>query len=143
MATELSNEFRFLILKKVIDFSADTFKIRAMASGFVFNKDSHTVWADVSASELANGNGYVTGGNTLSGVSVTKDDTLDRGRAVWGNTSWTAAGGSIGPSPGAIIIDDTVAAPVIDPIIGYIDFGGEKTQADGGIFTIVAPEVRI
>jgi len=143
MATELSNEFRFLILKKVIDFSADTFKIRVMASGFVFNKDSHTVWADVSASELANGNGYVTGGNTLSGVSVTKDDTLDRGRAVWGNTSWTAAGGSLGPSPGAIIIDDTVAAPVIDPIIGYIDFGGEKTQADGGIFTIVAPEVRI
>lgn len=143
MATELSNEFRYLILKKVIDFSADTFKIRVMASGFVFNKDSHTVWADVSASELANGNGYVTGGNTLSGVSVTKDDTLDRGRAVWGNTSWTAAGGSIGPSPGAIIIDDTVAAPVIDPIVGYIDFGGEKTQADGGIFTIVAPEVRI
>jgi len=143
MATELSNECRYLLLKKVMDFSADVFKIRAMASGFIFNKDTHTVWADVSASELANGNGYVTGGNTLSGVSVTQDNTLDRGRAVWGNTSWTAAGGSIGPSPGAIIIDDTVAAPVIDPIIGYIDFGGEKTQADGGIFTIVAPEVRI
>jgi hypothetical protein len=143
MATELSNECRYLLLKKVMDFSADTFKIRVMASGFVFNKDSHTVWADVSASELANGNGYVTGGNTLSGISVTKDDTLDRGRAVWGNTSWTASGGSIGPSPGAIIIDDTVASPVIDPIIGYIDFGGEKIQTDGGIFTIVAPEVRI
>lgn len=143
MATELSNECRYLLLKKVMDFSADTFKIRVMASGFVFNKDSHAVWADVSASELANGNGYVTGGNTLSGVSVTKDDTLDRGRVVWGNTTFTASGGTIGPSPGAIIIDDTVAAPVIDPIIGYIDFGGEKSQADGGIFTIVAPEVRI
>lgn len=143
MATELSNEIRYLLLKKVCDFSADVFKIRAMASGFVFNKDTHTVWADVSASELANGNGYVTGGNTLAGVSVTKDDTMDRGRAVWSNTSWTASGGPIGPSPGAIIIDDTVAAPVVDPIVGYIDFGGEKTQADGGIFTIASLEVRI
>jgi len=143
MATELSNEIRYLLLKKVCDFSTDVFKIRAMASGFVFNKDTHTVWADVSASELANGNGYVTGGNTLSGVAVTKDDTLDRGRAVWANTSWTAAGGTIGPSPGAIIIDDTVAAPVVDPIVGYIDFGGEKTQSDGGVFTIASPEVRI
>lgn len=143
MATALSNEFRYLTLLKVMDFLADTFKIRLMASGFVFNKDSHTVWADVAASELANGNGYITGGNTLSGISVTKDDTLDRGRAVWSNTSFTATGGPIGPSPGAIIIDDTVATPVIDPIVGYIDFGGESSQPNGGIFTIVAPEVRI
>lgn len=143
MATEMSNECRYLLLKKVMDFSLDVFKIRLMASGFTFNKDTHTVWANVSASELANGNGYTTGGNTLAGVAVTKDDTLDRGRAVWSNTSWTAAGGPIGPSPGAIIIDDTVAAPVIDPIVGYIDFGGEKTQADGGVATIVTPEVRV
>lgn len=143
MATELSNMCRYLLLKKVMDFSADTFKIRAMVSGFVFNKDSHNVWADVAASELANGNGYTTGGNTLSGVSVTQDNTLDRGRAVWSNSSWTASGGTLGPSPGFIIIDDTVAAPVIDPIVGFIDNGGEKTQFDGGIFTVVAPEVRI
>ena len=143
MATELSNKFRYLILLKVMDFATDVFKIRAMASGFVFNKDTHKVWADVSASELASGNGYVTGGNTLSGISITQDDTLDRGRAVWGNSSWTAAGGTLGPCPGFIIIDDTVAAPVVDPIVGYIDNGGEKTQFEGGIFTIVAPEVRI
>lgn len=142
MATELSNEFRYQVGLGKVDFSTHVFKIRAMTSGFAFNKDSHSIWGDVSASELANGNGYVTGGNTLSGMVASKDNTMDRGRFVWGNTSWTATGGSIGPSPGAIILDDSTTSP-LDLIVGYIDFGGEKTQPDGGIFTIVAPEVRI
>ena len=60
---------------------------------------------------------------------------------------WTANGGSIGPTPGAIIFDDTVVASGAtvpdDPIIGYINFGGEQTQADGGVSTITNVEVRI
>lgn len=144
MATEVSNEWRWILLEKEAKCSTDVFKIRLMATGFAFNKDTHQVWADVSASELANGNGYTTGGNTLAGVVVSQDDTLDRGRVVWSNTTWTAAGGSIGPTPGAIILDDTIAtAGHIDPIVGYMDFGGEKTQADGGVLTIASPEFRL
>ena len=61
----------------------------------------------------------------------------------WDNTSWSASGGMIGPSPGAIIFDDTPTAPQADPIVGYIDFGGNQTQADGGVITIASVEVRI
>ncbi|MCK4525979.1 hypothetical protein KAW18_01305 [candidate division WOR-3 bacterium] len=114
-----------------------------MATGFTFNKDTHHGYADVSASELANGNGYSTGGNTLAGVAVTEDDTDDWTEVTWDNTSWTASGGAIGPSPGAIIYDDTPTSPQADPIIGYIDFGGDQTQADGGVASIANIEVRI
>ena len=142
MATEVSNKCKYLLLKKVLDFSADTFKIILMQSGFAFNKRTHGVYADVSASELPNGNGYTTAGVTLTGVAVTQDDTNDRASATWANAQWAATGGTIGPSPGAIIYDDTVASPVAKPIIGYIDFGGNQSQADGGVATITNVEFR-
>lgn len=132
----VSNKIKYLLLTKNINFAADTFKMILMASGFVFNKDTHHGYADVSGQELANGNGYTTGGATLAGVSVTEDDTDDRGEVTWSNVSWTATGGPIGPTPGAIIFDDTPTTPQADPVVQYIDFGGEQTQAAGGVATI-------
>lgn len=143
MATEAANKIKYALATKQIDFANDTFKIILMATGFTFNKDTHHGYADVSGSELANGNGYSTGGNTLAGVAVTEDDVDDRTEVTWSNTSWSASGGSIGPSPGAIIYDDTPTSPQADPIVGYIDFDGEQTQADGGVATIANVEVRI
>lgn len=141
--TEAANKLKYALATKQIDFANDTFKIILMATGFTFNKDTHHGYADVSASELANGNGYSTGGNTLAGVAVTEDDVDDRTEVSWSNTSWSASGGAIGPSPGAIIFDDTPTTPQADPIVGFIDFGGEQTQADGGVCTISNIEVRV
>lgn len=140
MTTEASNHIKYMLATGAIDFSSDVFKIILMDTGFSFNKDTHETYTDVSGSELASGNGYTTGGNTLAGVSVTEDDTDDRTEITWNNTSWTASGGNIGPTPGAIIYDNTEATKTI---VGYIDFGGEQTQADGGTATISNIEVRI
>jgi len=140
MATEAANKVKYKLANAEIDFGSDTFKIILMDTGFTFNKDTHHDYGDVSGSELASGNGYSTGGNTLGGVAVTEDDTDDRTEITWNNSSWTASGGNIGPTPGAIILDDTHAS---DIIVGYIDFGGEQTQADGGTCTISNIEVRI
>lgn len=137
---QASNKIKYYLATKVIDFANDVFKIILMQSGFVFNKDTHHGYANVSGSELANGNGYTTGGNTLAGVAVTEDDVDDRTEITWTATSWTAAGGPIGPASGAIIYDDT---PVDNPVVGYIDFGGDYTQPDGGIATLSNVEVRI
>lgn len=143
MASTASNKIKYLLATKAIDFANDTFKIILMQTGFTFDKDTHHGYADVSASELATGNGYTAGGATLSGVAVTEDDTDDRTEITWNNATWTASGGSIGPSPGAIIYDDTVTTPTADPVVGYIDFGGDQTEADGGTATIANIEVRI
>jgi len=143
MASTASNKVKYLLAKKAIDFSADSFKIILMASGFTFNKDTHHGYADLSASELATGYGYTINTKVLTGVAVTEDDTDDRTEVTWANAAWTATGGSIGPTPGAIIFDDTVTTPTADPIIGYIDFGGNQTQVDGGIATVSNIEFRI
>jgi len=146
MSSTASNKLKFLLANKVINFAAaggDVFKIILMKTGFVFNKDTHHGYADVSSDELATANGYTAGGETLGGVAVTEDDTDDRCEITWSNVTWTAGAGAIGPTPGAIIYDDTVTTPTADPIIGYIDFGGDQTQAAGGAATISNIEVRI
>lgn len=135
MATGLSNHAKYQILIKAVSFSADSFKIILMNNSFTFNKDTHATYADVSASEIATGNGYTQNTKTLTGVSVTEDDTDDRGEVTWSTVTWTASGGSIGPSNGAIVFDDTTAD---DTIIGYIDFGEAKTAADGGNLNVIS-----
>lgn len=140
MASTPSNKIKFLLGTGAINFSTDSFKIILMGSGFTFDKDSHHAYSSVSSSELAAGYGYSSSTKALTLSSITEDDSDDRLEVVWSNVTWTASGGSIGPTPGAIIYDDTHAD---DAVVGYIDFGGEQTQVDGGTATISSIEFRI
>lgn len=139
MSTKVAQNILYLTSKKTIDFSADVFKIILMTSGFAYNRASHHKYSDVSASELGTGNGYTQASKVLSGVSVTRNDTLFKTVVSWANPSWTASGGSIGPTAGAFIYDDTHAD---DPLVQYIDFGGDGTEPDGGTFTITNPKIE-
>jgi len=143
MASLPSNKFRYLLGLKVINFSSDTFKLIFMEEGFIFNPDTHAVYADVSASEQATNFGYTSGGITMTGGTVTQNDTDDRAYVTFNNVTLTASGGDIGPVCGAIIYDDTVASPVVDPIIGFIDFAGVFTEPDGGVATIANIRIKI
>ena len=140
MSNQAANRAKLLLGGAGIDFAADVFQIILMQSGFTFNKDTHHDYGDVIGNELPNGNGYTTGGETLAGVAVVEDDVDDRTEITWNNVTWVAAGGPIGPSPGAIRYDDTDAN---DSIVGWIDFGADYTQADGGTATLTNIEVRI
>jgi hypothetical protein len=140
MANQASNHIKYLLATKAIDFANDAFKIILMAQGFVFDKDAHEEYADVIADELATLNGYTQGTKALGTTTVTENDTNDRCDISWASVSWTASGGPIGPACGAIIYDDTVSG---DPIVGYIDFGANYTQADGGTATLGTPSLRI
>lgn len=132
MANQVSNRIAYLLATKAIDFASDVFKIILMQSGFTYDPDTHDDYGDVSGDELPNGNGYTTGGATLAGVTVTRDNTNNWTQVAWNNVNWTASGGVIGPACGAIIYDDTEAA---DAVLGFIDFGGDYTQQDGGVAT--------
>lgn len=108
-----------------------------MDTGFVFDRDNHHDYGDISASELSTGAGYTQKTKAAAGISISRDDSLHKVTITWSNPQWTASGGSIGPSPGAFLLDDTVAA---DPLVMYVDFGGEGTEPDGGTFTITNPK---
>lgn len=143
MASRVSNELKELLGYAAVNFSSDTFKIILLKAGFSYSPASHEKYGDVTTYEVDNGLGYTTAGATLANVALTRSDVDNNLIVSWNNVSWTATGGNIEAS-GAIIYDDTVAAPTVKPIIGYIDFGGNMLTYDGGILTIanIALELR-
>ena len=140
MATEHSNHYKYQIALGALNLDTDTINCALMASGYVFDKDNHATWSDVSANELTAGNGYTAGGQTLTVSSYTEDDANDRFEIIYNDVTWTASGGNIGPTPGAIIYDDTSADKTI---VGYLDFGSDQTASDGVNFVIKSITIRI
>jgi hypothetical protein len=135
MATQTSNRYKKLLMEGVINFSSDTFKIALMQKGFAFSRATHEAYADISASELPTLYGYTTGGETISLDSLVQNDTDNFAKASFGNKTWSIIGGNL-ETDGAIIYDDTVAAPVAKPVVGYIDFGNTILALEDGSFTV-------
>jgi len=135
MASQVANNWKETSVYGTHNFNADAFKIILMEPGFGFDRANHEIYADVSAFELPTAYGYTAGGQALAGVAITNDAVLAAAIVAWNNASWVIAGGDLQAS-GAIIYDDTIAAPDIDPIVGFIDFGGTLTTYNGGTFTI-------
>ena len=90
--------------------------------------------------ELTTGYGYTQDTKTLSGKTVTEDDTNDWAEMTCNDVTWTADGGTLGPTPGAILYDDTTTD---DTIIGYLSFGANQQAASGADFVISGIKVRI
>jgi hypothetical protein len=112
---------------KKIDLTADTFK--AVLTNTAPTKAGSQVLADIV--QIANGNGYTTGGVALTTVTYAETGA---GTGIWkfsaDDFSWTAAGGSIGPFRYAVVYDDTPVSPA-DPLVGYVDLGSAITLTDG------------
>jgi len=141
MTAQSSNAILEVLANEYFKDSADVFKLILMDSGFVYDRDNHDTYADVSASELATGNGYTAGGIELTGISVTRDDAEDLVKIRWNTVSIVTSGGDIGPSPGYIIFNDTDPS---DTIVGYVKFGTtEQTQLEGGTAQITNPGVNL
>ena len=83
----------------------------------------------ITSNEVANGNGYTTGGNALASKTVIENSTsgcFDAADPEWTSATFTARG--------AMIYNDTES----DLAIAILDFGGDFTVA-GGTFKIVFP----
>ena len=119
-----SNHYKFQLASGNIDFDADVFKVILMNTTFTFNKDTHATLADVTADQLATGNGYTQNDKTLAGVSVTEDDTNDKAAITWNDVTWTATADNIGPTGAYIVYDDTTAD---DTVVFCVDFGTDYT----------------
>lgn len=91
-----------------------------------------TTLAGITKTEVANGNGYTTGGATLSSVTVTTVTTNDA-KLDAADVAWNATGSGITASY-AIIYNSTDAN---DPPVLLIDFGESKTADAGSDFRIV------
>lgn len=134
MASQVANNWKELSAYGTHNFNTDAFKIILMEPGFAFDRANHEIYTDVSAFELPTLGGYTAGGQALAGVAIVNDAVLAATIISWNNPTWTATADL--QKCGAIIFDDTIAAPDIDPLVGFIDYGGTLTTYTGGVHTI-------
>lgn len=119
--------------KRFVDGSnstTDTYKLM-LCSAATFTS-SNTTLASVTKTELANGNGYVTGGASLTNVVVTQ--TANDAYFDADDVTFTASGGSIGPASYAILYNSTDSG---QPPVAFLDFGASKTAGDGTDFKVI------
>ncbi len=99
--------------------------------------------------EVANGNGYTTGGAQITRDStgfdvISEDDVGNRSYVQLKNVSWSAVGGSI-PASGsapryAVLLDDnaTVGSRIV---LGYWDLGSDRTTTVGNVLALADLEL--
>jgi hypothetical protein len=139
--TVLYTKFPAKLANKEIDWDSDTIKVALVTSSYTPAQDTHDYWDDVSANEVANGNGYTTGGATLGSKTITQDDATNKQTFDAADTSWTA---STITARYAVIYNSTPGSGATNPLIGYVDFGSDQSSSSGtfliqwnaaGIFT--------
>ena len=121
------------------DLSSDTFKARLL--NVAVDSDWDT-WSDCSANEIANGNGYTTGGITLSITSWGITDGAVRW--VVDSPEWTSSSSGMAVYRSLVIVNDSAPS---DELVLYIDYGfgravpvGEKApiffDEENGLFIL-------
>jgi len=110
---------------KEIDFDTDTIKVMLCTSSYTPDQDAHDYKDDVTNEVV--GDGYTAGGATLTNKTIgyTADTNVIKIDAD--DTSWAA---STITARYAVIYDDTGTAST-SPLLGYIDFGEDKSSSAG------------
>jgi hypothetical protein len=106
--------------------NAANFKLALVSSAWAPNNATAEVWADVSANEIAAGNGYTAGGAALTGVSL----ALAAGKAKFtaNPVSWTGTGAGFPAWRRGVIYYNGTLNGKVNPIVGH--FLGDDTPAD-------------
>lgn len=125
------NNFKELLLLRT--FTGATVKMILLGSGYSFNADSHAGYADISASELPNGNGYTTGGKTLTNLVISQDNVDDEGVLDCDDPVWTGA--TISAYAAACHIDSETT-PVADALVNHQAFSGAPITSTNANFTV-------
>lgn len=113
------------ILEAPRDLEAVTLKLALIKEGYSPNRDTHDFFDDVSAEEVANGNGYTSGGATLSGVATSYDSASDQVRLDFNDVEWTFTA-SKSWKYGVVYID-TAGASSTDPVVGLLSWDSTQT----------------
>lgn len=120
------NSFVEALAEKAHDLGADTLKIALTNTA---PTSSNTVLANIT--QVANGNGYVTGGSQATQSSSAQ--TSGTYKLVLADVVFTASGGTVGPFRYAVLYNDTSTS---DQLVGYWDYGSSITLADTETFTV-------
>jgi hypothetical protein len=103
--------------------SSDTLKARLLNVAIDTAWDT---WSDCSAYEIANGNGYTTGGVSLTVTSWSITDGAVR--LIIPSPTWTSSGSGMASYQSLVVVNDTAPS---DELCLYVDYGFGRSVAVG------------
>lgn len=121
--------------EKQIDFGNDLFHMVLLTDTYTPAQSTHATFSDISASEVADGNGYTTGGKVLT-TTLTRSGlvvTLDGDDQTWTSSSITAKYAAV------VHVDAGTGLPQsTDIVIAYsdLDTGGGSVSSTNGDFAV-------
>lgn len=150
MASGWTNKLRYRILGYA--FRGDTiptaFYVALITNAAVPDADTN---AFSELTEIATGNGYSTGGASMTPGATdfdvwTEDDTNDRAFVQLKDVTWSASGGPV-PDSGsgasyAVLTDDNGTVGSRE-VLAFWDLGGAQSVSDGQDLTLQDAEIRI
>ncbi len=123
------------------NFLTHSYKLALLGSGFEFDVKTHGTYGDVSASEIAAGNGYATGGyDVLIEAAWAQDDVNDRAEIVFEDVVIVADGADLPVFSAAVIYNDTHAS---DIIVGCLQIGVDVLVTNGNQFQLQQISFRL
>lgn len=121
--------------------SGTGFKLMLCTSAATPGLDTNTF---SELTEIANGNGYTTGGISIAQSAVgfptlTEDDTNDKATISVASQTWTASGGSL-PASGSgarwLVLTDANATVGSRQVIAYWDLLADRSVTVGGTIQV-------
>jgi hypothetical protein len=118
-----------------IDLDTDNFRMALVTSSYTPNQNTHATWVDVSTNEVANGNGYTTGGAAITVASSGNTNlvyTWDINDVSWPTSTITAKYAVIVRSANGTSLQST------DLLVCYcdLDTGGGSLSTTSGTFQV-------
>lgn len=110
-----------------VNWTSDTIRCMLLTSGYTPNVDSDTYYSDISANEVANGNGYTTKGVQLGTMTVSYDSVGHQAEFHAAAAQWTSATFTWRY---AAVFKDT-GTGTTSPLICYFDPGGSEQVTAG------------
>lgn len=126
MASVLYNSMVEDLARGAIDFDTDTFKALLVTAAYTPDVDAHEKRSNIS-NEVANGNGYATGG-TVVAVTVTRDDANNRLDISFEDHNYPSSSFT---ARAAVIYKSRGGAATADELVAYVDFLANITATNG------------
>ena len=130
---------------RINDLVGATVKLAIVKSTYTPNvaTGGHSLWSEVSTEEVANGNGYTTGGITLGSLAAVETGSSDGYGFDSADPVWTASGTGIPAHRYYVMYVSGSLWGMTNPLVGY--FVGDAAPADiplttaGNTLTVQAP----
>lgn len=118
------------------DLEAVTCQLALATSSYTPNRDTHDFRDDFTAAELASGNGYTTGGVTLTTVAWSYDSASDEVRLDFDDVAWTFTAGKTWLY--GLLFINTAGADSTDTLVALLTWDTSQTVSTAYTLTINA-----